>query len=145
MKKIVTILFLFSLISTAACADEDKPIVIGQLPAQSQEFISTYFADSQTAFVKIDHDFLVKDYEVIFVDGTQLTFNGKGIWQKIDCQRKAVPAELIPAKIASQVASLWNENFITEIEKDRRQFDVTLNNGIELTFDSNFNIIDYDN
>lgn len=145
MKKIIPLILLFNLVSIIACADEDRPIAMNQLPQEAQTFISTYFGQAQPAFAKIDRDFLNKDYEVIFVDGTQLKFNGKGIWTKIDCQRNPVPSVLVPQQVAAAVARTWNAFFITEMEKDGKFFDITLSNGMEITFDSNYNMIDYDN
>ena len=54
------------------------------------------------------------------------------------------PAELVPAQIASYVEQNYKGAAIVQIDRDTRDYEVKLTNGLELTFDLRFNIIDID-
>lgn len=148
MKKIFTLLFCLSLLPLVASATDDKPIEFSQLPKEAQAFVTTHFSQAQIAFAKMDRDLFSRDYEVIFTDGSQLSFNSKGQWTKVSCEKSStftVPSAIIPQAIADKVKSKWPASRITEIEKSERgRIDISLDNRMELTFDAHFNIVEYD-
>jgi hypothetical protein len=143
MKKIILSLVCF-VIATAAFADKDKPISVDRLPANSKQFIATYFADSKVSYAKVETDFLDKTYAVVFVDGNKVEFNKKGEWKDVDCKYSQVPSGIIPKKIRDYVAANHSDQKIIEIDRDRRDYEVKLNNDLELKFDLKFNIIGID-
>ena len=63
-----------------AMADDDYPITFEQLPAVSQIFVKTHFANVQVAFCLRDSH----SYEVRLADASEIEFNSKGICRKID-------------------------------------------------------------
>ena len=73
-------------------------------------------------------------YEVHLNDGTEINFDRKGNWDKVDCKLKAVPAHLIPATIASNVETQFSGTVITKIDKERYGYEIELSNGLDLKF-----------
>lgn len=145
MKKILTIL-LMSIICVPAtgCEKEDRAITLGDLPANAQTFITTHFGELKVALVTRDSDLFEKSYDVIFSNGSKVEFNGKGEWKSVDCKYDKVPDGIIPAQILSHVNENFPDNFIVEIDRDTRDYEVQLDNDMELKFDLQFNLIGYD-
>ena len=145
MKKLTFILVcLLTLCTTTACADNEKPIQVSQLPAAAQELISRHFAGSKVAMAKVESGLASKSYEVVFADGAKLDFDGKGNWKEIDCKLAEVPEALVPAQIKNYVQANYPDAKVIKIEKDRKEYEVKLSNRMELKFDRNFRLIDID-
>ncbi|MDE7080860.1 MAG: PepSY-like domain-containing protein [Muribaculaceae bacterium] len=145
MKKILIALMLFIAagISTA-CADtyaHDASV----LPAAAQAVLKKNFK-AEVTVVKIDKDFgMVKDYEVILNDGTEISFDSKGNWEEVEVGRNMnVPA----AFLLQPMRNYLNANFkgvnVVGVDKKRRGYEVKLANGIELEFDTSGNFLRYD-
>ncbi len=141
-----TFVALVCVLTFQACAfaDNDKPITFEQLPVAAQQTIKSNFANLKIALVKMENEIMDKTYEVVFTDGTKMEFNRKGTWTDVECRNDIVPASFIPAQIADYVKSHYNGQTIKKIEKDRREYDIKLSNGVELTFNKNFKVIDID-
>lgn len=145
MKKLMilsAILVTFGI--NTACADNDKPITVTQLPQTAQQFIKTHFPKEKVAFAKLERDFLETTYEVLFTNSTKVEFYKDGEWKEVDCKYSTVPAKIVPAQIAQYVAQNYPDAQVVQIDRDRRDYEVKLTNGWELTFDLNFNLIDID-
>lgn len=135
MKKILTLSAVFLLSAmTIACADDARPIAYEQLPAAAKQFITTYFPDAKVALATVESPRWRPTYEVVFADGTEIDFKGSGEWKDVDCKRAQVPDGVIPAKMLEFVRLNHADNFIVEITRDRREYEIKLNNGIELRF-----------
>lgn len=142
MKKILVIM-LCVLTTLSVRAGQDKPIEFKQLPQSSQEFINTHFANTSIALVKMERELFSKSYEVIFTNGSKIEFNGRGVWQEVDCGTLAVPAALIPAKINAYLRKHYPETQVVQLEKERRNgLEVELSTGMSLEFDAQMNVID---
>lgn len=145
MKKLTfTLVYLFIMCATIACADNEKPIQTNQLPAAAQQFIKQHFANRTVALAKMETELMSKSYEVIFSDGDHIDFDGKGNWEEVDCKFSSVPDAIIPTPITKYVKDNYPDVTIKKIEKDHREYDVKLSNRMELTFDLKFNLIDID-
>lgn len=145
MKKLTFILVcLFSVCFTTLRADNEKPIPVTQLPDAAQQFIKQHFADRKVALAKVETEFMSKSYEVIFSDGDQIEFDGKGNWKEIDCKFSSVPAAAIPSRIMEYVREHYPDATVLKIDKDRREYEVKLSNRVELSFDMKFNLTDID-
>ena len=145
MKKLMiltAILMAFGI--TTACADNDKPIAVNQLPQKAQQFIKTHFPKEKVAFAKLERDFLETTYEVVFTNSTKLEFKKDGEWKEVDCKYSTVPMKIIPAQITQYVSQNYPDTQIVKIDRDKRDYEAKLTNGLELTFDLNFNLIDID-
>ena len=145
MKKyIILAIAALSLGITAAHADDDRAIAVNQLPKPAQEFIQKYFPKQKVALAKEETDFLDKSYEVIFVDGNKVEFSRNGEWEEVKCRFSAVPDGIVPAQIVKYVNENYPEAKILEIDRDKRDIELKLDNRVELTFDLKYNIIDID-
>lgn len=144
MKRFIltTAVLAFSL--TAVFAGDDKPIKVNELPATAQQFIKTNFGDQKVAYAKVDREIFDTTYEVCFTNGDKVEFNKNGEWKEIDCEFNRVPSAAVPSQIAQYISTNHAGNYAVEIDRDRYDYEVKLNNGIELKFDLKFNLIGYD-
>ena len=145
MKKLIifAVISLIFGISTAR-ADDGRPINVSQLPQKSQQFIKQHFPNEKVAYAKMERDFLETNYEVVFTSGSKVEFRKKGEWKGVDCKYAKVPDAIIPTSIMEFVTANYEGATIVEIDRDSRDYEVKLNNGLELTFDSKFNLIEID-
>lgn len=145
MKKslIVSTALLF-LSAVSVRADHDRPVQFNQLPVAAQEFVKTYFADEKVSFAKEERDFMEVRYEVMFTNSIKIEFYKDGQWKEIDCKYSVLPAGIVPEQIVNYVSNNFQGVQIHSIDRDRRDIEVSLTNGLELTFDLNYNLIDMD-
>jgi len=137
-------LALFVSASVFTARADDRPIAVNQLPAKSQEFIQTYFKGVGVSYATADRDYFDRSYEVRFVNGTKVEFEKNGEWDNVDCHREAIPAGIVPARIEEYVKNNHSGQTIVKIDKDRRDYEIDLNNGIEIKFNRSFQVIGYD-
>lgn len=137
----VALLFVFALTGRA---DNDRPIAVDQLPQKAQQFIKQHFPKSKVALAKEEREFLDLRYEVVFANSVKIEFLKDGEWKEVDCKYSAVPAAIVPVKIAEYVAKNYEDVQIVKIDRSKREYEVDLSNGLELTFDTKFNLIDID-
>ena len=145
MKNLIMILACFIAMHTMACASGDKPITKENLPQAAQTFIQTYFSDKAITLVKQDTDVARKTYDVVFADGTEVEFNGKGLWTEVSTKTGVVPQDLVPKTIRTFVSRKYAGQTICRIERERAKTEVKLSNGLELTFNKDGRLIDIDN
>ena len=129
MKKLALLAIMaFGFIS---CESQERVAVeFNQLPEKAQTFVKTHFSDKTISI--IFHD---KDYEVVFEDTSNVDFNAKGEWTEIEVKAEpGVPTAAIPSAIVNYVNAKHPNTFIISINKDRREYDVELRNGLDLVF-----------
>ncbi len=117
------------------------------LPKAAQEFVSKHFGKTRVSMIKTDKHLLKKtDYDVKLVNGTKIEFNNAGEWTSVDCKTREVPSAIIPNKIKTYVKKNFPETIIVSIEKNTTNYEIELNDGIEIKFDrlGNFKSIDMD-
>lgn len=145
MKKILILAAsLLFLTTTVARADHDIPIQVTQLPAQAQEFIKTYFPDQKVSYAKEERDFMEVSYEVVFTNAIKIEFNKDGQWKQVKCRYSVMPDGIVPEPIVTYVNNNFPDVRVVAIDRDRWDIEVDLTNGLELTFDLNYNIIGID-
>lgn len=150
MKKITLTLFsiIASVVTLFAASQpttmEDRAISFNELPAKAQSFINTYFANEEISHIILDRDVISVDYNVALLSGTKLEFDSKGEWKEVDTRNDAVPEALIPNAIAEYVKSKYPNRKITEISRNHTYTEVTLNGGLELTFNKSYKLVDVD-
>ena len=127
-----------------ACADNERPIQVTELPATAQQTLKQHFSERKVMLAKVENEVLSKSYEVFFADGDHIDFDGKGNWKDIECPATGVPAALVPAAITQYVKKNYPGETIKKIEKDRKEYEIKLSNRIELTFDTKFRLINMD-
>ena len=112
------------------CYADDRPIPVEKLPAAAKEFVKTHFPKSKIIYAEKDW----KRYETRLNDGTEIDFDSKGNWDKVDCKMTAVPEALVPQAIAQYVASNFPDAVVTKIDKERFGYEIELSNDLELKF-----------
>ncbi len=145
MKKLLLSLLLVLGVSVVACARDSYTRDVSQLPVAAQTILKQNFK-AGVSIIKIDTELgRIDDYEVILTDGTEITFDRSGNWKEIETRVGAsVPAKLVPAAIAQYVKANQKGTSIIGIEKDRKGYEVTLSNGVEMKFNSQGGFIKYD-
>lgn len=146
MKKFTILLAALLAVCTtvAALAGNDRMISVGELPASSQQFINTYFKGLEVSYAKVDEELFDKSYKVLFVDGSKVEFRRNGDWKEIECKYGEVPAGIVPRPIRDCVSTRFAQRRIISLDRDRRSYDVELDNGLDLEFDSSFRLVDID-
>lgn len=132
--------FLLSLL-VAACiaptvlkADDDMPIPVDQLPAAAKTFVQQFFADKTIVFAEVEMKMTGREYEARLSDGTKITFNADGVWDKVDCKYQAVPAGLVPQVLAAYVQANYPGTMIVKIDKELYGYELEISNGLDLKF-----------
>ncbi len=125
-------------------AGNDRPIPVSQLPQASRLFLQTHFPGKQAAYAKQERDILEVTYEVVYPDGVKVEFRKGGEWKEVDCGHNPVPVSVVPASIADFVSRHYPQNFIRQIDRDSRDYEVELSGGLGLAFDLEFRLIDID-
>ena len=141
MKKSLLVLMAFVMaMFLPAKAESDRVITFDQLPATAQTLLKKHFADKVPLIVTVDWD----DYKVIYQSGEKVEFDKKGNWKELNCKTSAVPTALIPEQIKASVKQTFPGATIIKLDRDRRGYDVKLNNGMELEFNRQFQIVEMD-
>ncbi len=145
MKRIILSLSILIMTVSMSFADNDKPITVDQLPVSAKQFIQKHFPDTKVSFAKMEKEMFDKSYEVVFTDGNKVEFDSKGEWKDINCKFTQVPEEIVPQQIKNYIVANYKDTIIVEIDRDKRDYEVKLNNGLELKFDLKFNLKEIDN
>ena len=121
-------------------ADNDQVITFDRLPATAQAMLKQNFSDKVPLVITADWD----DYKVMYTNGDKVEFDKKGNWRDIECKTSQVPADLVPAQIVANVNATFPGAAVTEIDRDRRGYSVKLSNGLELEYNTRFQIVELD-
>ena len=118
-------------------------ISLEQLPAPAQQFLKEYFPSADIASVREESSFPRRELDVFFHDGTHIEFSAEGQWQELS-SREALPQGIVPRSIASYVSEHYPMQPVVHIERRGKGWEVELTNGMELKFDSYFQLIEVD-
>ncbi|WP_455674938.1 PepSY-like domain-containing protein [Phocaeicola sp.] len=136
MKKIFALMVMVMCFIQFSQAGDTVTRDVNKLPVAAREMISKHFPQAKVSYIKIEKDlFLSTSYDVKMSDGIELEFNSKGEWLEIDCKDKAVPAVFIPQTISKYMQSNYNGHKIVKIERNRKGYELSLENGLEVDFD----------
>ena len=145
MKKLLILAAaVFALGTSTVSDDNDRPISVSELPEKAQQFIRQHFPNEKVSFAKMERELFDTTYEVIFTSSSKVEFLKNGDWKEVDCKYSTVPAAIIPQQIAQYVSQYYPDTSVVQIDRDKRDYEVKLTNGLELTFDLKFNLIDID-
>lgn len=111
-------------------------VTFDTLPANAQAFLTQNFSDSPVSYAVKEFN----EYDVTLANGTEIEFNGKGEWKKVDMNHGIVPSAVVatlPPSINSFLTASFPDIPIEQIEKDFcPAYKVELSNGLELEFNS---------
>ena len=143
---IILTMAIFAAVNLSACNHEDKKVIqFGELPQAAQTFVDTHFADKQVSIVYHDTELADKDYEVIFTDGANIDFSKKGEWTEVeDRDTNGVPTAIMLQGIVDYVSTNFAGQYVVQLGKERSNYEVELNNGVEMVFDKEGQFLRYD-
>lgn len=144
MKKIFLTAAISFLSFGVACADIDRPIEVKDLPTKAQTFLKQHFSNTAVSLAVEDKEFVFNEYEVVLVNGAKMDFDSSGEWTEIDCKYATVPDAIVPKQILSSVAERYPDAKVLKIKRQRKGYEVSLSNRLELSFDSKFKVVDID-
>ena len=127
-----------------ANAGNDKPIAVNALPVKAQTLLSNHFNNQKVMLATIESGVVSKSYDVVLQNGTKMEFDKKGNLKEIDCKQGIVPALLIPQAIKNYLKDNYEEQSVNKIEMNKNEYEVELTNGLDLTFNKHFQLIDID-
>lgn len=130
--------------SFVANVGNDKPINVKELPAKAQTLLSKHFKGQKVMLATIESGVVSRSYDVVLRNGTKLEFDKKGNLTEIDCKQGIVPSQLIPQPIKNYLKENYKGAAVRKIEFNTKEYEVELTNGIDLTFNRHFQLIDID-
>ncbi len=142
MKKLITLLSL--LLLTVSLSADERHITFGELPKNAKIFVLTYFKDIPFKEVIIERRASLAQYEVVLENGLKLQFDRVGLCTEIDAKRGFVPDEVMPKKIVSTVTKYFPDNRIKKFENNGRMYEIKLEDGTTLTFNTTLRLVDVD-
>ena len=128
----------------AANAGNDKPIAVNALPIKAQTLLSNHFNNQKVMLATIESGVVSRSYDVVLQNGTKLEFDKKGNLTEIDCKQGTVPDQLIPQAIRNYLMDNYAGQSVKKIEMNKNEYEVELVNGLDLTFNKHFQLIDID-
>ena len=128
----------------AANAGNDKPISVNALPAKAQTLLNNHFNSQKVMLATIESGVVSRSYDVVLQNGTKLEFDKKGNLTEINCKQGIVPALLIPQAIKNYLKDNYAGQSVKKIEMNNDEYEVELTNGLDLTFNKHFQLIDID-
>ena len=142
MKKIklfLAALVCLMMVPIVSCAD-GRPIPVEQLPAEAKAFVQSNFPDLKIVYAEKDGAV----YETRLSNGSEIEFDKKGAWTKVDCNFDAVPDAIVPSFISTNVKSTFPDAKINKIEISRRGYEVELSNDIDMSFSKDGQLLKMD-
>ena len=148
MKRILRILMI-AICCMVSCnmvanAGNDKPISVNALPAKAQTLLSQHFNGQKVMLATIESGVVSRSYDVVLQNGTKLEFDKKGNLTEVDCKQATVPTQLIPQAIRNYLKENYPAQAVKKIEMNKNEYEVELANGLDLTFNKHFQLIDID-
>ena len=143
MKKIKFFLLMAMVMTmslTMSADDDDRVINYDQLPEAAQTFLKAHFAAKVPLVLTADWD----DYTIRYESGEKVEFDRSGNWKDIECYSSKVPNDVIPEQIANYIKQNYPGKSVIKLERHRSVYEVKLNNGMEVEFNRNFQVIDVD-
>lgn len=146
MKKFGLILFSLLLSAMAIWADNDRITSDSSvLPTVSRNFLANHFSQTEISHIKIESNLLgTKGYDVILTNGVNVEFDRSGEWKEIEARHSFVPFKILPAKMTDYLRKNYPEHTVIAVDKDTRDYEIKLNNGIEIKFYRNGDFKEFD-
>mgnify|MGYP006354079973 FL=1 len=142
MRIVMIAIFCMMSFNIVANAGNDKPINVNELPAKAQTLLSKHFNGQKVMLATIESGVVSRSYDVVLKNGTKLEFDKRGNLTEIDCKQGIVPDQLIPQAINNYLKENYEGQSVRKIEINRKEYEVELTNGLDLTFNKHFQLID---
>ena len=106
-----------------------------KLPLAAQEFLAEHYPQQTPALVERAYDDFRITYEVFFHTGAHVRFSCRGAFRALDSRQLPIPAAIVPEAVRAYAAKHYPGAAVTKLEHERREWEVRLSNGMELSFD----------
>ena len=136
--------WLVPLLRSGSLRRQRQTKTVGKHPEKAPQLIRQHIDNEKVSLAKSDRDFLEVTYEVIFTSGMKVEFTKDGQWKEVDSRYASVPKGIVPVQITKKVQELYPEATIRQIDRDSRDYEVKLSNGLELTIDLKLTLDDID-
>ena len=146
MKKfLLTALVAAATITTAFADGRERPVTLNELPQTARTFLSAHFGGKTLAYAVAEQKYAGDEYEVVYSDRVTVDFRPDGEWKSVSSKYGAVPDAIVPRQIKDFVASgNFSDKQVRQIERGLVGWEITLSRGLEVKFDQNFTVLDYD-
>ena len=121
----------------------NNTVLVEQLPLAVKAFVQNSFPGAGIDYAMIEPGIARTTYGVHLTNGVDLNLDIYGNWDKVDCNSKAVPTQLIPTAIKHYVQSNYADAVITKIDKGSDSYLVELSNNLYLKFNENEQLIGF--
>ena len=143
MKKFVLSGIFALVLLMTGCSD--KPVMPTELPAPVMSFIQQTYPGQTITFAQKDLELTGWKYEVFLADGSHVEFDTDDTWDKVESpMTQPVPAQLIPAPIATHLQANFPGAFVTKIDKERNGYEIELATGVELKYNKQGALMEMD-
>lgn len=143
MKLSIGTLGLFLLLTLSSC-EKEKVVPAREFPSEIENFVSNHFPSNKIIQVIEDQEGLTKTYNVVLDGNITLEFNKNMEIIEIDSNEQ-LPTDVIPPKISSYVSENFPNNSITDWKIDDKIQEIKFNNGLEIKFNMEGDLIKIDN
>lgn len=144
IKTLIIVICCFVSCNIIANADNDKPIAENELPVKAQSLLNNDFKNQKVMLATIESGVVKKSYKVVLENGTKIEFDKKGNITEIDCKKAVVPSRFIPQAIKNYLKANYPRQAVKKIEINKNEYEIELANGLDLTFNKHFKLIDID-
>jgi uncharacterized protein YuzE len=138
MKKVVVSAFC-ALFSIGLFAQTNT----NNLPRTAQDYVNQHFSSVSVAQVNENSNWQIWEddkYEVRLSNGVKLDFDENGNIVEIDSENgEAIPTSVLPSKIASYLSANHADEQVVGWEKQKKEQEIELSNGVEVEFDAQGN------
>lgn len=143
-KFFIALVAVAATLGASAAEADDTPIEAKALPAAAHKFLKHAFPNCEISYATKDVDFMDVEYKVALASGYVVEFNSKGAWKDIDGHGKALPEAVIPTAISHTIQKRFPGHVITDLSLDRGNYEVKLDNGLEVELNSAGKILEID-
>lgn len=143
MKILMMVICCMLSCNMAANAGNDNPISVNALPAKAQTLLSIHFGKQKVMLATVE-GVVSKSYDVVLKNGTKLEFDKKGNLTEVECKQGTVPYRLIPQAIKNYLKANYPRQTVKKLEIKKNEYEVELANGLDLTFNNRFQLVDMD-
>lgn len=127
-----------------ANAGNDKPISVNALPVKAQTILQNHFNGQKVMLATIESGVISRSHDVVLQNGTKLEFDKKGNLTEVDSKQGFVPVRLIPQAILNYLKDNYPGQLARKIELNKNEYEIELTNGLDLTFNKHFQLVDID-
>lgn len=143
MKKIIALLMAVVFAFGVAQARDKVCYDDSCLPQMARQTLKKNFK-SAVNHIKVDKElFNGTEYDVVLRDGTEIEFDNDGNWTSVETIG-GVPSSFLLPSIKQFVKKNYKNQKVVKVSVDRKEYEVELQNGIELKFDRAGNFLRVD-